>query len=133
MDNSRHGPARYTTDMDIYRNLRTGNWSIRSRGIVRGHADTVCASWAQFVVQPAGRRRAVESGQRNVHAFVRTDTLVTGNDADGTAFELPHGDTLRRVTYNPFKAATFVDAATGAPVRHADTVWMLHDGAVYVR
>ena len=47
--------------------------SIRHKGIVIGHARAVRIWDATFPVQPAGRRRVLETGVKNVHAFVRGD------------------------------------------------------------
>ena len=67
------------TPVDVYRNLHKGGWSIRSKGIVCAHAQVVMLHEVHFVVQPAGRKRAQESNQRNVHAFAR-GTLMVATD-----------------------------------------------------
>ena len=67
------------TPVDVYRNLHKGGWSNRSKGIVRAHDQDVKLHAVRFVVQPAGRKRAQESNQRNVHAFAR-GTLMVATD-----------------------------------------------------
>lgn len=41
------------------------------KGRVVAHRRAVCVRDAEFVVQPAGHRRYLRTGRRNVHAFVR--------------------------------------------------------------
>lgn len=60
-------------DVWVYRNLMRsdGSWySIMQRGVVVAHARRIALAPARFVVRPAGRRRALETGVKNVHAFV---------------------------------------------------------------
>jgi hypothetical protein len=57
----------------VYRNLMRsdGPWySVMQGGIVICHAREVALEGVRFVVRPAGRRRAIETGVKNVHAFV---------------------------------------------------------------
>lgn len=59
----------------VYRNLNRqgpGVWySIRQKGVVVGHAQYITLEYCLFVVNESGRRRALISGRRNVHAFVK--------------------------------------------------------------
>ena len=111
--------------VDVYRNLHKSTWSIRDRttGLVVGHASSVLVRDATFVVQPAGRRRAMAEGRKNVHAFVR-----------GTIDPLPRVTTFEapcstRVSYNPYKAGHFVVAGTGEAVTGAPIVVLDSTGA----
>ena len=61
----------------IYRNLKTGGFSVMNRGLVVDHGDhyviTPHASnddEVRFVVRQSGRERVLHEGQKNVHAFV---------------------------------------------------------------
>jgi hypothetical protein len=106
-------------DVDIYRNLHKGTWSIRDRatGRVIGHADSVLVKNATFVVQPAGRQRVLTEGRKNVHAFVRG---TIGDRTEETPCDV-------QVKYNPYKAGHFVrvdtsDKVTSAPVVVLDTL-----------
>lgn len=123
--------------VDVYRNLNEGNFSIRSRdtdhfdgayGRVVGHAKQVLVGGVKFVVQEGSRERAVEKGQRNVHAFVRGVMLGTGNLPGLTEDDVRHWD---QVTYNPFEQPDFVMVDTGEPVFTSglallgrDTAWI---------
>jgi hypothetical protein len=60
-------------DVWVYRNLmRTdGPWySLVQRGLVVAHATEVTLTGCRFVVRAGGRRRTLESGVKNVHAFI---------------------------------------------------------------
>lgn len=59
--------------VDAYRNLRAGGYSLRDRktGRVVAIVDAVTLRDVKFVVQPAGRARVLATGRKQVHAFVR--------------------------------------------------------------
>ena len=93
--------------VDVYRNLHKKTWSIRDRktGRVVSHQDEVNVLDAKFVVQPAGRRKVLQEGRKNVHAFVR-GTLATYQEVldDSRTFYLI---TPYIVRYNPYQADHF--------------------------
>ena len=67
----------------IHRNLRTGGWSImaakgKMRDRVVAHADELRLADVEFRVSAAQRQRALETGQRNVHAFAVGTLLDPG-------------------------------------------------------
>lgn len=114
----------------IYRNLHQKRWSIQGNLVGRGwrvigHATSLTAPSATFVVSEAGRQRAQREQRKNVHAFAVVPYLrpalvdpVFGEDAE--------------VTYTPydnlgFRAGSFgnLDHAT-APIFEAD-------GCIYAR
>ena len=111
--------------VDVYRNLTNGTWSVKSlqTGLVEHRPVFVAVRDAEFVVQPSGLRRVRESGQKDVHAFVR------GQRAG--EIRLPEGDDYVQVTYNPFKFDSFVTSDTHQPVYKADLVLLLPEGLVY--
>ena len=59
--------------VEVYKNLRKQCFSIRQKGKVIGYALVLAMSNVEFVVQQGGRKRVLESGQKNVHAFLRGD------------------------------------------------------------
>ena len=59
--------------VEVYYNLHRHLFSIRHKGKVIGHRRYVSLSDVTFAVQPAGRKKVLETGQKNVHAFVRGD------------------------------------------------------------
>ena len=118
-------------NVDIYFNLHKRVWSLRSRksGIVIAHARAVIAAQGgRFVVQEAGRQRALRERRKNVHAFVRADFADVANDPEIVAnwFELGEREmSAQAVSYNPFKGATFFNRATGEPFTDAACVVMV--------
>ena len=86
--------------VEIYFNLHKKVFSMRHKGKVIAHVCKATLKDVSYVVQPAGRARVLSDKKKNVHAFVRGE-LVDGLDA-GIYKE-------GYVSYNPYKAATFVD------------------------
>lgn len=116
---------------DIYRNLQTGGYSIRSRetetyGTVIGHEDVVVVTDAEFVVQEKGRQRVLEEERKNVHAVVR-GVVSSLDEWDG----VNDADTVP-VTYNPYEYAHFVHAETEEPIESAEQVLIGEDGVLAV-
>jgi hypothetical protein len=64
--------------VEVYWNLTRNCWSIRdaATGRIHAHADKVSVRGAQFIVQPAGRKRVLRERKKNVHAFVRGELAV---------------------------------------------------------
>lgn len=116
---------------DVYRNLQTGGYSIRSRetetyGTVIGHEDAVVVENAEFVVQEKGRQRVLEEERKNVHAVVRG---VVGKLSDWD--DVSDTETVP-VTYNPYEYAHFVHAETEEPIESAETVLIGENGVFAV-
>ena len=105
----------------VYRNLRTGHFSIAAvagtagRGRLIAHAQTVLLADAQFVVSAAGRERVRRRRQREVHAGAVGTRLAP--DAD-------HVGSWERVTYNPYLHDGFVLRSDSTPVNTASYVLM---------
>ena len=108
--------------VDVYRNLHRKCWSVRHRGIVGCHCETVTLENVTFRVSEAGRQRVLRERRKNVHAVVR-GTLVAYGGAAREGF--------MEVTYNPYKGGTFCYAITGVPVHTAEVAY-LHNGKVWV-
>jgi hypothetical protein len=131
----------------VYFNLHTSFWSVRNvaTGRVIGHASRVLLREAGFKVSEAGRRRVIESGVKNVHAFVVGDLEAADwvNERDPNACRFSNWRLCLRsnaayvaaarrlgrpVTYNPFKAATFTMRDTGEAAESCPMVSMHADG-----
>ena len=85
----------------IYRNLRTGGFSVRYRGRVVDRLNIFTAQNVEFKINELGRQRVIKERQKNVHAFVvasRYKGLINKR------YEL---DKLVKVTYNPYIDAQF--------------------------
>jgi hypothetical protein len=117
--------------VDVYRNLHTGTWSVRSRyrqdyGRVIGHPEHIIILDAKFVVLEPGRQKVLREKRKNVHAFVRGEMEDTSN---GNSLAFPTR-LLMPVTYNPYKMGSFYNPETGQPVLAAAAVLMGKDGKV---
>ena len=86
----------------IYRNLRTGGFSVRYRGRVIDRLYTFSAIGVEFKVSELGRQRVIKECQKNVHAFVVADKYKAKK------YPAIKVDNLEQVTYNPYTAAHFV-------------------------
>ena len=100
----------------VYRNLRTGNWSLRdtSTGLVYDHKDTVFMVGANPKVSQAGRKRVLEDRQKNVHAGIVGHVSHTSDRPMNVRAMLKSG--WREITYNPYKYTGFVFVDIEAPV-----------------
>ena len=101
----------------VYFNLHKLLWSVRAlegpdRGRVIQHAHELHLVDCQFRVSEAGRQRVLREHRKNVHAGV----------VGRLAAAPPSPAATQRVTYNPYKFATFVRADTLEPVRQAARV-----------
>lgn len=101
----------------VYRNLHKKLWSVRAmdgpdKGRVIQHATKLSLANCTFKVSESGRQRVIREKRKNVHAGVQ-----------GTLIEpLAPGECSSKITYDPYRFATFVDAKTLEPVHHADMV-----------
>lgn len=111
----------------LYRNLRTGGFSIKHRGLVCDRGDVFEMHNVEFHVSDAGSDRAKKTQQRNVHAYMVAETY---EKLKGVVW---HEDSeLIRVTYHPFKHHTFVIADTEEPILHANYAIAIK-GKVYIK
>lgn len=93
-----------TIDLDkevqVYRclNRRDAKWySIRQAGLVVAHSKALMLTQATFVINKSGQRRAIKTGRRNVHAYVKGKISTRG--AMGMLPE--ENNRLCPVTYSP--------------------------------
>jgi len=111
----------------LYRNLRSGGFSIKHRGLVCDRGDIFKMFNVEFHVSEAGSQRAKDANQRNVHAYMVAEEY---EKLEGVIY---HADSeLIRVTYHPFKDKTFIIADTGEPILSADYAIALK-GQVFVK
>jgi hypothetical protein len=113
---------------DVYKNLQTGGYSIRSRetetyGQVVSHEDAVVVKDVDFVVNKAGRKKVLKEERKNVHAFVR------GCIAPIDEWRLVE-DEIIEIRYNPYEFKNFVNSDTETAVNSADIV-LLNDSGVF--
>lgn len=114
--------------VDVYRNLKKDCLSIKSMqqphyGKVVAYMDFVYMKDCKFVVQDSGLDRARETGDRNVHAFVRGEIIspdLLSCDEDGFIL----------IQYDLFDFGGFVDSK-GREIKSADHVFI--DDKIYVK
>ena len=99
-------------NVEVYYNLHKKCLSVRKRGLVIDHVNSILLKNAEFVVQPAGRKRVLKEKRKNVHAYVRGERVAVAS-FDGKS---------ERITYNPYKHKSFVSVETGKPVYKKDIV-----------
>lgn len=96
----------------VYRNLRMKDtFSIKQRGKVVHRLTHFVAHDVQFKVSNIGRQRVLRERQKNVHAFVVAQTFKPSRKS---------GKGLQRISYNPYKAGTFI--MNEKPILAAKTV-----------
>lgn len=105
---------------EIYWNLHKKLYSVRRDGIVQLHAQAFILSDVKLAVQPAGRQRVLDTGRKNVHAFVRGREVGVYEH-----YQTPeHWETgeFKLIGYNPWLHPTFYEVFTQQPVNRADYV-----------
>jgi hypothetical protein len=105
--------------VEVYYNLHKKCFSIRHKGIVISHANTVKLADVTFVVRKAGRERVLREKKKNVHAFVRGNLLPPDNVAKNL---------FSTARYNPYMRDSFFDASTYDPLHKADMVLLTLSG-----
>ena len=93
--------------------------SVKRAGEKVDYASWVSLKNVEFKVHERGRLRCIESGQRNVHAWVVGDEILVQQDYQGLA---PKG--WRKAIYDPWKGGSFVDSVTLCPLKTAAMVIM---------
>jgi len=93
----------------LYRNLHTGGFSVKHKGLVCARGDIFAMHNVEFRVSAPGSSRVKKNKQRNVHAYMVADSYKQSTRVHSVS-------KLTRVTYNPYKHTTFVNAKTGKPI-----------------
>jgi hypothetical protein len=105
----------------IYRNLHTGGFSVKHRGLVIARGNFFIATGVTFVVSILGRDQVLFDKRKNVHAYAACDKYT---------FEgYNKVDMLREISYNPYKLAHFV--CDNIVVTHAKQI-MFSNGKCYM-
>jgi hypothetical protein len=106
----------------IYRNLRTGGFSVRYRGLVIDRLDKFLATGVQFQVSESGRRQVIAQGRKNVHAFVVAEKYSKKSRKNI--------DTSNKISYNPYTNSSF--ELNGRAIKTAKQV-AFENGRCYVQ
>lgn len=86
----------------VYRNLNKGGYSIKQFGKVVAHSKALCLSDCTFIVRESGRKRVLETGHKNVHAFIKGLYRPNGMGTTAKRNDLPC-----KIVYNPFDKGYF--------------------------
>jgi hypothetical protein len=98
----------------VYYNLHRKIWSVRQSGNRVEHHKNICLHDVRYLVQPAGRKRVIKSGVKNVHAGL-SGYVVDSVPVPAISFD---------VTYNPFKHKTFVDTIDHEPQEWSEYAYL---------
>jgi hypothetical protein len=102
----------------VYRCLnRKGHvFSIRQNGYVVGHTTEVHLKNVGFIVNSSGKKRAIETQQRNVHAYI--EGLISD--------EVCYGQS--QITYNPYNELGFHLKGTESEITKSQKVCINNKG-----
>lgn len=105
-----------------HKNLHRGDWSISVKGKVVAHVPEIVLANVTFKIRETARQRVIARKCREVHAW-----------AEGEVALAPTHGAPTPISYNPYRAATFVARETGEPVLACDFVhFTRHAGAVAI-
>lgn len=92
-----------------------------NKGRVIQHATTLSLANCVFTVSEAGRQRVIREKRKNVHAGVQGTLIDAVNP----------GECERKITYDPYRYSTFVDAKSREPILQAEQA-RFEENAVFV-
>lgn len=96
-----------TKYLEVYRNLHKKGrvYSIRQNGLVVAHTTAICLSNVEFIVNSSGKKKAIKTMERNVHAYIKGgyQTHALGRTAKDNTLPI-------EVKYNPFNDLGFYAA-----------------------
>jgi hypothetical protein len=118
----------YDRPVRVFKNWQLGCYNIMQSGRLLASARQVRLTGVEFLVRESGRRRMLENGRRNVHAY-----------AVGTLVDYVHPGESRElgkiagrgVVYNPYRFSSFVDDETERPILAAELAQFDEFGVVY--
>jgi len=119
---------RYDRPVRVFVNWRRGCYTLLQDGRLMASARQVRLADVEFRVRESGRRRMLESGRRNIHAYAVGRLVDYVGPSDPRELEPLAG---RRVHYDPRRFAFFVDSETEASVTRASAARLDETGVVY--
>jgi hypothetical protein len=111
-------------NVDVYRNLRTGGFSVRKKGKVVIRCNALIMLDPRFIVSEKGRQRVLEKKVKNVHAFIRGTFYLSSDSL--------YAGLKKEAYYNPYITETFIDKVTGEPIHEAMFALMIDGKAYYI-
>jgi hypothetical protein len=128
MSNKYNAHERRNMRVEVFRNLHQEGvvWSIRvevdpGRWLTLAHSEDVLVKDAKLVVQPAGHRKVIETGAKDIHAFVRGTLVVDPVEARRLLHRFSRQEPSQ-VYYNPFRVDRFVELPTWKTLETAAVV-----------
>lgn len=93
----------FAEKIKIYRNLnRKGKiYSITQNNLVCGYTDNITVSFCNLKINKAGKQKTIESGIRNVHAFIEGYIVCDVEEYIRDLYKCP-------IKYNPFVSNGFI-------------------------
>ena len=108
----------------LYRNLHTGTFSLKHKGIVIKHPKVCLMREVEFKVSEKGRQRVLKEKRKNVHATVAAEYYSVGY----IEYNL---DDYEELYYNPYTTDKFIDTK-GRPVYRAEEA-LCANNKIYIK
>lgn len=107
----------------VYFNLHKKTFSVRHKGKVITHADSLHVSDPNFRVYESGRQRVIAERRKNVHAYV----IAPIENVKAVTRDAGNVDGWDAITYNPYRDATFVRKDNREAIHNAYEAWLYVD------
>lgn len=112
----------------VFKNWKLGCYSIMQDGRLKASARQVLLADVEFRVRESGRRRMLENGVRNVHAYAIGHLIDYVHPSEARELE---GMSGRGTFYDPKRFSVFVDSETETPVIYALAAHFDERGVIY--
>lgn len=100
----------FTQNVEIYKNLHNGLFSVRQNGLVVAHLESFKLRQVFFKVNESGRQRVLKEKKKNVHAFIcglLDESMINFITPEKEAFFLELVEATK-LYYNPYKTERFM-------------------------
>lgn len=112
----------------VFKNWKLGCYSIMQDGRLKASARQVRLADVEFRVRQSGRKRMLEKGVRNVHAYAIGRLVDCVHPGEARDLSWLSG---RGVFYDPNRFSAFVDSETALPVVYARAARFDEHGVTY--
>ncbi len=126
----------YLGPVKVYRNTHKKCWSIKEKGKRVWHCQSAMMLSCLFKVSEAGRLRVMNTGRKNVHAYVVGNLIEIDNPP--YLIEVNKAMTFNQVRYNPYICKDFYIGDSYAlgykiSIGSSDIVVLTNKGEVYAK
>lgn len=118
----------YNRPVRVFKNWKLGCYNIMQSGRLLTSARQVRLSGVEFLVRESGRKRMLNNGRRNVHAYAVGTLVDYVHPEDSRDLGKLSG---RGVFYDPYKFSSFVDDETEYPITAAEFAQFDEYGVIY--